>query len=263
MKSRLRDLVEFMEQWAPLSYAESYDNPGLLLGHMDKSVETVMVAVDASENVIQQAVQQQADCLITHHPLIFHPLKKLTDEERTGKRLLALAEHGIALYSAHTNLDTAPGGNNDYAAGLLGLEQVKAVARPGEQACLRIGQLPEALLLEELGTLVKKQFSLSYLRLIGEAQQEVRRVAICTGSGMDFMSLALQEGADVLITGDIGYHDAEQAKADGLALIDASHFGTDRLSVTWTAETLRKWAQETGYALRVCTAEEPVMDWIR
>lgn len=263
MKSKVRDLVEFMEQWAPLSYAESYDNPGLLLGHLDKSIETVMVAVDASEAVVQQALQQQADCLITHHPLIFHPIKRVTDEDRTGRRLLTLAEHGIALYSAHTNLDTAPGGNNDYAAALLGLEKVRAVARPGEQACLRLGQLPAPLSLEALGKLVKEQFFLPYLRLIGEAQQEVSRVALCTGSGMDFMSLALEEAADVLITGDIGYHEAEEAKAKGLALIDASHFGTDRLSVKWTVQTLQQWAQETGRALRIYAAEEPAMDWIR
>lgn len=250
------EIIELLEEWAPLSYAEGYDNPGFLVGRRRQPVHTVMVAVDASESVIEQAVLQQADLLITHHPLIFHPLKKITDEERVGKRLLQLIEHGIALYSAHTNMDTAPGGNNDYAAALLGLKQIRAALQPGEQPCLRIGELSEPCSLKELADLTKNQFALPYIRMIGESDKKVKRVAVCTGSGMDFMPLAIKEGADVFITGDIRYHDADEAKAAGLCLIDASHFGTDHLSVRHIADTLREWAIEMERDICVYEADE-------
>lgn len=256
MAMTVQQIVDFMEAWAPLSYAEEYDNPGLILGRRDQAVSRVMVAVDASEQVVQAAVEGKIDLLITHHPLIFRPIKRIIDEDRTGRRLLALAEHRIALYGAHTNLDTAPMGNNDRAAMQLGLEGVQAVGEIGEQACLRIGSLPEAQTLKELAVLVKERFHLPWVRLIGDEGQRVQRVALCTGSGMDFMPLALAQGADAFVTGDITYHKADEAEAAGLGLIDAGHFGTDRLSVQWVAEALRQMAQEAGQPLCVIEAEE-------
>ena len=246
----------FENECAPFSYAESYDNPGLLLGRHEQIIQTVMVAVDASESVIQQAVEAKADLLITHHPLIFHPLRRLVDSERNGRRLLQLMENGIALYSAHTNMDSAPGGNNDRACEQLGLLHVQAVGEPGEIASLRIGQLPEPLCLSSLAALVKERFALPTVRMVGSAEQKVHSVALCTGSGMDFMEQALKAGADVLITGDITYHKADDAQAAGLCLIDATHFGTDRLSVAWLCQRLGDWAQKNQFALRVIAAQE-------
>lgn len=256
MALTLQQIVDFMEEWAPLSYAESYDNPGLQVGHPEQTVERILVAVDASESVLQQACEQKADLLITHHPLIFHPVKRLVSTERNGARLLQLIENGIALYSAHTNLDTAPGGNNDRAAAQLGLTQVRAVGWPGEQACLRIGELAEPLTLSALARQVRERFQLPGVRLIGQPEQKVQRVALCTGSGMDFMPLALEQGADAFVTGDITYHRADEAQAAGLGLIDATHFGTDRLSTIWVAEELRSWAAQQGEKLTVWEAQE-------
>lgn len=256
MSITVRQIADFMEEWAPLSYGESYDNPGLLLGRRSQTVNTVLVAVDASEEVIEQAISQQVDLLVTHHPLIFHAIKRITDEDRSGRRILTLIENKIALYSAHTNLDTAPGGNNDRAAALLGLQRVQAVGADGEQKCLRVGYLPSSMTLEELAKLVKERYQLGQVRRIGNEGQIVQKVALCTGSGMDFMTLAIKEGANALITGDITYHKADEAQAAGLGLIDATHFGTDHLSVRWVAEELRKLAVRKGAALRVIEAEE-------
>lgn len=256
MELTVKQIAAFMEEWAPLSYAEEYDNAGLLVGHEDQKVKRVMVAVDASEDIIEEAIEKQVDLLLTHHPMIFRPLKRIVETERNGRRLLQLIENRIALYSAHTNLDTAPDGNNDRAAKLLGLEEIRAVGEEGEKACLRIGLLPEELTLEELAAQVIEAYKLPGVRMIGSFEQIVRKVALCTGSGMDFMPLAMREGADVLITGDITYHDADEAMAAGFGLIDATHFGLDQLSVSWVAEALRGMAKERGADLTVLEAEE-------
>ena len=256
MELTVKQIAAFMEEWAPLSYAEDYDNVGLLVGHEEQKVRSVMVSVDASEAVIEQALEKKADLLLTHHPLIFRPMKRIVEADRNGRRLLQLIENHIALYSAHTNLDTAPGGNNDRAAAQLGLVDVKAVGAEGEQACLRIGRLPQPMTLEELAELTLERYLLPYIRIVGKNEQVVQKVALCTGSGMDFMPLALREGVDVLITGDITYHKADEAEAAGLGLIDATHFGTDMLSVKWVAQALRNLAREQGADLVVYEAEE-------
>lgn len=252
----VKDIAAFMEEWAPLSYAEDYDNVGLLIGHEDQAVNSIMVAVDASEEVLKQAMEKQVDMLLIHHPLIFRPVKKIVQNDRTGRRLLQLIENRIALYSAHTNLDSAPNGNNDRAAQQLGLVDIQAVALEGEKACLRIGRLPEPLTLGELAKLTQKKYCLPYVRVVGESDQLVSKVAFCAGSGMDFMPLAVKQGADAYITGDITYHKADEAQALGLGLIDATHFGTDLLSVKWVAEELKNMAREKNVVLSVWEAEE-------
>ena len=252
MELTVKQIASFMEEWAPLSYAEDYDNVGLLVGHANQKVRRILVAVDASESVVAHAIEKQVDLLLIHHPLIFRPLKKIVESDRNGRRLLQLIENRIALYSAHTNLDSAPGGNNDRAAALLGLQEIEAVGEPGEQACLRMGVLPEAMTLEALA----EKFKLQHARIVGENEQIVRKVAFCAGSGMDFMPLAIKEGADVLITGDITYHKADEAEAAGLGLIDATHFGTDQLSGAWIAEELQEMARRVGADLEVWIAEE-------
>ncbi len=256
MELTVKDIAAFMEEWAPVSYAEDYDNVGLLVGHEDQKVKSVMVSVDASEDVMEQALEKKVDLLLTHHPLIFRPMKRIVESERNGRRLLQLIENHIALYSAHTNLDTAPGGNNDRAAAQLGLMDVKAVAEEGEKACLRIGYLPHPMTLEQLAEHTLEKYLLPYIRIVGKNEQIVQKVALCTGSGMDFMPLALKEGADVFITGDITYHKADEAEAAGLGLIDATHFGTDLLSVKWVAQALRELAKEKDADLLVYEAEE-------
>ncbi len=252
----VKDMTTFLETLAPLSYQEAYDNSGLLIGHEEAKVTRIMLAVDASESVIEQAIENKCEMLITHHPLIFHPLKKVTEEDPVGKRVLALAEHGIALYAAHTNMDSAPGGNIDYAAGRLGLRNIYAAGEEGEIRCLRVGFLEEAMTLRALAKKVKEVFGLAGVRIFGDPGSMVRNVAIVTGSGMDFAETAKNEGADVLITGDITYHKAEEALRDGLRLIDASHFGTDKLSELWLRRALGLMAAEKGEALEIYTAEE-------
>lgn len=252
-------IVQYMEKIAPLHFEEDYDNSGLLIGREDKLVRKLMLAVDASEKVISQAISFQADLLLVHHPLIFHPLKNASEKDPVGRRVLEMAEARIGLYAAHTNLDSVPGGNIDHAAQMLGLQKVRAVGEDGEVACLRIGSLPKPLSLEDLGILIMKKWDLPYVRLAESSGSENRlhtSIALITGSGMDFADLAVKNGATVLVTGDISYHRADDAGRQGLSLIEASHFLTDRLSTIWLKEDLERMAAEAGCELIVQIAEE-------
>ena len=152
-----------------------------------------------------------------------------------------------------------PGGNIDHAAQMLGLQKVRAVGEDGEVACLRIGSLPEPLSLKDLGILIMKKWDLPYVRLAESSGSENRlhtSIALITGSGMDFANLAVKNGATVLVTGDISYHRADDAGRQGLSLIEASHFLTDRLSTIWLKEDLERMAAEAGCELIVQIAEE-------
>jgi dinuclear metal center YbgI/SA1388 family protein len=232
----VKDVCQWMEDWAPRSLAEEWDNPGLLVGHRDRPVHRILTALDATEAVIEEAVSEQCEMIVTHHPMLFHPLTRVEDGDRQGRRVLRLAEQGIALYSAHTNLDTAFGGTNDVLARRIGLQDVHPVSDGCSDGnsngtsigILRIGYLPKAVTVMEFAEQVKTRLGLPSVRLAtADAGRPVRTIAVCTGSGSEYMSLALQQEADVLLTGDVSYHRAEEAVALGITLLDAGHFGTE------------------------------------
>ncbi len=234
MTATVQDVCAWMEEWADKNLAESWDNPGLLVGHREQPVRRILTALDATEAVIREAVEKQCDMIVTHHPMIFRPISHVEDGDRTGRRILQLAEHRIALYSAHTNLDAALGGTGDVLAARLGLQDCSPAA-----AYLRVGYLAQPMSLEELGYKVKEALGLPALRIVPteETEKKYQKVALCTGAGADQIPLALDEEADVLITGDISYHKAEEAAAAGLALIDAGHFGTE----VWIAGAIAEY----------------------
>jgi len=262
MEVTVRDVIKVLEELAPLHLAESYDNAGLLVGHEDQTVERIMLSVDASESVLKQAAQLAADLLITHHPLIFHPLMHVTENDPVGSRVLYLAEHGIALYAAHTNMDAAPGGNIDYMAEKLGMTDVRPAAEEGEAAILRVGSFESGeaikadnrLSLKDLAARVKETLNLPYVRVYGDPETVIQRAALCTGSGMSLWETALQAGAQAYITGDITYHRADDALRAGLSLIDCSHFMSDRLSVEHLFEYLSQIPEFAG--ITILKAEE-------
>lgn len=255
MALKVRDIAAFMETWAPLSYAESYDNPGLTMGRCDREVRKIMLSIDASVEVAEQCVKGGCDFLLTHHPLLFHPVKKIVEDGSVTQALLTLAENKIALYAAHTNLDSAPGGNIDRACELLGLKNIQAVGEEGEIACLRIGEV-DAISMEELLLMIRNNWKITDLHVTKVSGAPIGKVGVVTGSGMDMYKLAAAHGCDVFITGDISYHRAVEARALGLSLIDATHFATDKLSLSWIREELIKYAASKGESLEVVIADE-------
>ncbi len=328
---RGEQLVQWMEEWAPKHLAMPEDRIGLQVGRIDRPIRRIMVTLDLLENVADEAVEKGVDLIISHHPLIYHPLKQIRTDLSQGRIVSKLLKNDIAVYVCHTNFDAAEGGMNDLMADRLGLidpevlspsyteelrkivvfvpqnyveqvfqalteagagwigkyshctfqaegigtflpragshpfigeegrvEKVSEIrmesiirkdslkkvisamlkAHPYEEVAYdvypveqtgkvygvgRIGRLDPPLSLRELAIKVKERFSLQGVRMVGDTNRLVKKVAVLGGSGRDFIAEAANRGADVYITGDIGYHDAHEAMSRNLALIDGGH----------------------------------------
>ena len=223
MLATVNDLVELLEELLPSNLAEDWDNVGLMLGRKGKTVKKILLALDLSKEVVEQAVAQKIDLIVTHHPAIFKKLKRVVDNDWQQDLLLTLAENGIAVYSAHTNLDCVSTGVNDVLAKLLKLEDIEVL--DDSNGLGRIGVVEETSL-AEYAQAVKVVLKADYV-VIGDAGKQVRKVAVCGGAGSDLIDLALAKGADTLVTGDVKYHSAQQAVFSGLNIIDAGHQPTE------------------------------------
>lgn len=249
------EIIKKLEELAPPSYACDWDNVGLLSGRSDKEVKKILIALDGLDEVIDMAVQVHADMVITHHPLIFKPLKRINDEDFIGLRLMKLIEHGISYYAMHTNFDVAPGCMADLAAGKLELVdcsvlevtgQAELSAQTGEKPVPigigRKGRLPEPMTVKELGAYIKDRFDLPFLTVYGGSAvtEPITYVAVAPGSGKGSISYALDAGVQVLITGDIGHHDGIDAAANHMMIMDAGHYGLEHIFVDFMEEFLRQ-----------------------
>lgn len=255
-----REILQIIEEIAPVSYACSWDNVGLLAGRRDKQVSRVTVALDADDRAIEQAVANGSELLVTHHPLIFSPMKRITDETLVGRRLVKLLSHDMCLISMHTNFDIAPGCMGDLAAQRLGLTgytplEVTGEGDNGPYGIGVVGSPAEgSVTVEELCFQVKEAFDLEGVQLYApEDMGPVTCVAMCPGSGKDEISYALAAGAQVLITGDITYHYATDAVAEGLAIIDAGHYGLEQVFIPFMASYLKEQLPDlTVDAVKIC-----------
>ena len=244
---KCEQLIEILERQAAERYACDWDNVGLLIGNRQKDVHTVYIALDATDAAVEEAVEAGADLILTHHPMIFKGMKRVTEEDFIGRRIIRLIKNDISYYAMHTNFDVK--GMADLAAGVLQLEQ----AEPLEVTCVeqgiaqgigRVGMLHRECTLEECADLVKKAFGLSYVSVFGDRKQRVRKAAICPGSGKGTMQEAIRAKADVYITGDIDHHTGIDANAQGLAVIDAGHYGIEHIFVPYMKKYLRSQAPE-------------------
>lgn len=233
---KLGEIYEKLDELAPFDDAAEWDNSGLLVGQKDRDIKRVMLALDARGDVIDAAAKAKAQLIITHHPLIFGSLKKLNDEDFVGRRVLELAERGIAYIAMHTNFDRHV--MNIEAADMLGLKnkrtfaEVKETAR-GELGFGYIGELDAGMSLEECARRVMGVFGLKNLNYYGDKGAKISRAAIVSGSGAEFIDEAKSLGAQVLITGDVKYHNGIDAREKGICVLDAGHYGVEKLFVPY------------------------------
>ena len=223
MLATVNDLVALLEELMPSNLAEDWDNVGLMLGRRGKTVKKILLALDLTKEVVEQAISQKVDLIVTHHPAIFKKLKRVVDNDWQQDLLLTLAENGIAVYSAHTNLDCVSTGVNDVLAKLLKLEDTDVL--DDSNGLGRIGVVEE-MALADYAQLVKASLKADYVT-VGDAGKPVHKVAVCGGAGSDLIDIALAKGADTLVTGDVKYHSAQQAVFSGLNIIDAGHQPTE------------------------------------
>ncbi|MDF2548179.1 MAG: Nif3-like dinuclear metal center hexameric protein [Anaerosolibacter sp.] len=359
MPEKCKTIINLIEGVAPVHLAEPWDNVGLQVGNPDREVHRVMVCLEVTEAVIDEAIEKRVDMIITHHPLIFKAIKSICASDPVGKLLHKLIRHDIILYCAHTNLDTAVGGTNDVLAQALNLEDViflkktyqeifyklvvyvpethielvrasiceaggghigdyryctyqtmgtgtfmplkgsnpyigkenelekvaeyrletivshknlKVViqkmkeSHPYEEAAYdvfalnnniesfgmgRMGMLKERIKLSLLCDELKLKLGLGHIKVAGDVNRWIQKVALCTGSGAEFIYDAHKAGCDCFITGDVKYHDAQYAAQLGIAVIDAGHFETEDFACKIIAQTLREMSKQLNYHIDI------------
>lgn len=363
---KVKDIYQYLDEFAPFNTAYEYDNVGLLVGDMQQKISGIMLALDLTEAVIDQAIAKQANLIITHHPLIFKPLKTITTQNFSGQLLSKLIKNDIAYIAAHTNLDMAIGGVNDVLAQIVGLSKVQIVAEKkaieviklavyipqthtnrllelleeldlkfseGYTACsfvnsgvgrfkplaqanpylgsknsvasvledkveflipqnrvqeiieriknihpyeemaydcyqllnfkqeigiLRVGELSKQLTVEKLSKELIGKLKLTGIRATC-LQKQLKYVAVCGGSGADYIKVAAKAGADVLITGDLKYHEAQEAQNIGLAIIALGHQESEQPVLAALKMRLEQFFMENAELLTVNIAQEELV----
>ena len=356
-------LLGLLEQLAPKKYAESWDNVGLLLGNDEVEIDKVMVTLDVTEVVVDEAIEKNVDLIISHHPVIFKGMKNITDRTYQGRLIRKLIKNDIHVYSAHTNLDIAKGGLNDYLMNLIGLDDLSLLTvsdslafyklitfvptdssemvknalfkagagrlgdydecsyqtvgsgnfRPNEGAnpaigeigsresveevkietivpekdldrCLRAlikahpyetlaydvfkmenlsepyglgrtGKYAEPIAGEAFLKQVKEVLGAEILKVAGKVPEQVKKVGLCTGAGSEFIHAAKRKGCDVFITGDVKYHEAQLAEQLDVCIVDAGHFETENIYMSYLQEYLEEKCIDKNYEVRIIKSE--------
>ncbi len=248
---KCRDILSALFELMPLDAAEEWDNVGLLTGRPEKDIKRAYIALDATDEVIEDAVNKGTDLLLTHHPMIFHSMKRITGDDFTGRRVMELIRHDISYAAFHTNYDVCF--MADIAAERLGLKNWEALCslRKDEKGKLTglgcVGTLPSPCTLQQCADLVKQKFSIPDVRIYGDPFSMVETAAMLPGSGGSEISYAIDKNADVYITGDISHHQGVDAVLQGLSVIDAGHYGIEKIFT----EHMVKWFNRTFPDIRV------------
>ena len=221
--------------------AEDWDNCGfqILLG--DNDVRKVMVALEITGDVVEEAVKSDVQMIVTHHPLLFSNVKIINSNDIIGNHIIKLINNGISVFSCHTNFDKMEGGNNDYFGKIAGFSDIKKLLNDSSGFC-RKGILPSPVTPEELVSHLAGCLGIDrkHIRIAGDNNKQIKTCAWCTGAGSDFINNAFEEGCDCYITGDLKYHEVQDAGMLGRCIIDAGHFGTEKIFVPNMAELLCK-----------------------
>ena len=259
-------ITEKLEQLAPKAAACDWDNPGLLVGRLDREVSRIYVALDASCAVVDAAIDAGCDLIVTHHPIIFRGLKVINDQSALGLKLLDLIRNDVSVFSMHTNFDSCPGGMADIVCAALGLRKTGLMEPTGfhpedaqngaaEGLQLRVvesaedvdpdaygigftAELPQMMTAAELAALVKERFGLLFVQYY-DAGMPIRRIACCPGSGRGELKEVLGLQVDAFLSGDMGHHEGLDLCEEGISLLDAGHYGLEHIFVHYIADFLR------------------------
>lgn len=245
---KIRDIVAPIEEFAPLALQEHYDNAGLVVGRADDELRGgVLLAVDVTEDVVREAVEKGCGLIITHHPIIFHPLKRLNSASVVERCVEQAIRHDIALYACHTNLDAAYGGTSWRVGEMLGLEDIKPLAsEDGVTGFGVVGSFAKPQPLKEVLAEVRRIFGVSVVRHSEDTGRQIERVAVCTGSGASMMGDARAAGCDLYITADLKYNDF--FTPDGAFVVaDIGHFESEFCVIQILFDVLSK--KITNFAL--------------
>jgi dinuclear metal center YbgI/SA1388 family protein len=257
---KIKDILGALEEFAPLALQDGYDNAGLQIGLAEDAEATgVLLSLDVTEDVVNEAVLRGCNLIVSHHPLMFNPVRTFQGKTHVERAILKAVKNDIAVYASHTNLDVADGGVNFKIAEKLGLQKVEFLSPKGTYTSGKkeltsgdgvIASLPAAVSTREFMEHVKEVFHLKSLRVNNANPKNVKRVALCGGNGASLIPQAIEKGADVYITGEIGYHRFFGYEKD-ILLLEIGHYESEQ----YTIELLRDIITKFAPSLHVCKAE--------
>lgn len=236
--TKVSDVIKAIERIAPLRLQDEWDNSGLQVGFAGDEVGKVLVCLDITEEIVDEAIAGKCNMIVSHHPLLFHSLKQVSDCTYQQRCVTKAIKEGIAIYSAHTSLDNAPGGVNHKIAELIGLKNPEWLEAKEDSGSGLIGELPEALEPEQFLETLKTTFKVESLRHSEPAGKPVKKVALCGGAGAFLMPPAKTLGADCFITGEFHYHD--YFESDGMLLVELGHYQSEQYTQDLLKDILEK-----------------------
>lgn len=251
MSVRVSQLLAALDRLAPFALAEEWDNVGLLAGNPEARITTVLLGLDPTIPLLDEAIALGANTIITHHPVIFHPLKTIRTSSHTGLLLEKALTSRINLIACHTNLDNAAQGVSDALAHALGLDDLAPLV-PGSAAGTgvgRIGVFAPALPVSRFLDRIFQVLRLDTLRVVGKVPDPVRTVALCGGSGSELAETAFDMGAELYLTAEIKHSTARWAEGCGFCLIDGSHYGTEQPVMPFLLQQLRSLAVQNAWPM--------------
>lgn len=253
------ELINLFEQFSPKKLAVEGDKIGLQVGSLNEKIKRVMIALDVTEAIVDEAIAKDVQLIIAHHPLIFRPLQNIITNTGYGKLVEKLIKHDIAVYAAHTNLDITKGGVNDMLASALNLNNLEILAPTHkeddeEYGLGRLGLLKEEMSLQEFANYVKYCLDVPTVRVIGNLSDRVKKVAVLGGDGNKYITAAKFAGADVYLSGDIYYHTAHDAQMLNLNIVDAGH-NIEKIMKQGVKEVLSTMCTEKAYDVEIISSE--------
>lgn len=245
------EVYQWLDGIAPFDSAEAFDNSGLIIGDRNAVVSKVFFVLDMTEETVDAAVTAGAELIITHHPIIFSPIKRINYTSPFGRMLVKLTGAGISVIAAHTNWDKAPGGVGDTLAALLGLENVTAL-----DDYVRLGTLPTPLTAGQFAQKIGQALGMAP-RWFGDGNKLIRTAAVAGGSYGEGYEPSLDAGADAFLTGEIKHHEILDATAQGLIVFDGGHHATEHPAMPALLSRFEAACREHGWDVQTCLSIAP------
>ena len=244
-------IIKELELYFPRTISESWDNVGLLIGNDEEKVKKIQITLDVTEECINEAIKNDANLIIAHHPIIFTSVKEITNKTSLGRKILKLIENNIAVYVLHTNIDAAKDGLNDYLGKVLDLKNGKILETSSENNKVissesgigRIYKLKEEIEASTFLEKIKSNLKLDKLKVSGNISKKIKKIAIINGAGSSYWKKAKFKGCDLCITGDVRYHEALDAKEEDIIIVDIGHYESEIFFIDIIYEKLKIYSE--------------------
>lgn len=224
---KLRRAGSLLDDALDVELAEDWDNPGWNVGQLDDELSGILLCVDPSDDALSRAIESDCNLIVSHHPLMIDAIDSVVDDDPEKRVIMRAINNNVAIYAAHTNVDSMAGGLNDEFVKLLNLKKPEPIVPDEGDETVglgRVGALREPMTLEAIESELREELELTKLECLGEPDTEVETIAVCTGSGGDFISHPSVRSADLFVTADVKHHDAMDARDRGLNLINLDHY---------------------------------------